>query len=365
MKMVKKKFRSYEQHQLQQISDMVCDNIEELLNILGITEYKLLNNMVSMSCPIHGGDNVSACNLYYTGDSYRGNWKCRTHQCEQIFKPSILGFIRGCLSHSQNNWTHNGDNMVSFNDAIEFATKLTKGDISNIPISKKEKEKAIFTNTIKHLNKGDNSIAPKISRKTIIKNLQIPSPYFLSRNFSKEILIKYDVGECSTQGKEMYNRAVVPIYDTEHTNMVGCTGRSISELKPKWKHNDGFHANQYLYNFWYAKDFIKSSGSVILVESPGNVWRLEEAGIHNSVAIFGSSLGDRQKMLLDTSGAMTIITIMDNDEAGKRAAENIFSKCEKTYNLKNILLSYSDIADMTVSQIIEEIKPLIGEYLSC
>ena len=125
MKMVKKKFRSYEQHQLQQISDMVCDNIEELLNILGITEYKLLNNMVSMSCPIHGGDNVSACNLYYTGDSYRGNWKCRTHQCEQIFKPSILGFIRGCLSHSQNNWTHNGDNMVSFNDAIEFATKLT------------------------------------------------------------------------------------------------------------------------------------------------------------------------------------------------------------------------------------------------
>ena len=45
MKMVKKKFRSYEQHQLQQISDMVCDNIEELLNILGITEYKLLNNL--------------------------------------------------------------------------------------------------------------------------------------------------------------------------------------------------------------------------------------------------------------------------------------------------------------------------------
>ena len=29
-------------------------------------------------------------------------------------------------------------------------------------------------------------------------------------------------------------------------------------------------------------------------------------------------------MILDTSGAMTIITIMDNDEAGKKAAQQIF-----------------------------------------
>ena len=49
----------------------------------------------------------------------------------------------------------------------------------------------------------------------------------------------------------------------------------------------------------FAKEFIKESGIVILVESPGNVWRLEEAGVHNSVAIFGSSLADRQKMILD------------------------------------------------------------------
>ena len=35
----------------------------------------------------------------------------------------------------------------------------------------------------------------------------------MSRGFTKNILIKYDVGECLQYGKEMSYRAVVPIYD--------------------------------------------------------------------------------------------------------------------------------------------------------
>jgi DNA primase len=148
--------------------------------------------------------------------------------------------------------------------------------------------------------------------------------------------------------------------------MVGCSGRSImDDVKPKWKHSTGFRAEETLYNYWYAKDFIKKSGVVIVVESPGNVWRLEESGIHNSVAIFGSNLGDKQKMLLDISGAMTIITIMDNDDAGKKAAAQIQKKCERTYNIKNIDIGYSDIGEMTIEQINTEIKPLIERYELC
>ena len=60
--------------------------------------------MVSMACPIHQGDNSSALNLYIEGDSYRANWKCRTHQCEKTFKGSILGFTRGLLSYQKYNW---------------------------------------------------------------------------------------------------------------------------------------------------------------------------------------------------------------------------------------------------------------------
>jgi DNA primase len=102
---------------------------------------------------------------------------------------------------------------------------------------------------------------------------------------------------------------------------------------------------------------------VILVESPGNVWRLEEAGIHNSVAIFGSSLSDRQKMILDTSGAMTIITIMDNDDAGQKASQLISDKCSKTYNIVHAKINYPDVACMTVDQIKTELYPQLGFVL--
>jgi DNA primase len=111
-----------------------------------------------------------------------------------------------------------------------------------------------------------------------------------------------------------------------------------------------------LYNFWFAKEHILETGSVILVESPGNVWKLEENGIHNSVGLFGCSLSDRQKLILDSSGAMNIIILTDNDDAGKKAAEQIQNKCSKTYNILIPKISKNDIGEMTSDEITIEIK---------
>ena len=359
---MKMKYRSYNQNQLKALSDLVCDDIERLLEVFMIEEYRMLDNMIIMSCPIHGGDNSSAFNLYHTGDSYRGNWKCRTHQCEEIFKSSIIGFIRGCLSKNKYNWNKSGDRMVSFNDAVDFAAQFSNNKLSDIKVSRKDKEKHSFVNAVKYIS-DKNTAAPQtgITRSTVTRALKIPSEYFISRNFDPKTLSKYDVGDCLSDGKEMTNRAVVPIYDLEHKYMIGCSGRAIDGTKPKWKHSSGFKAENCLYNYWYAKDYIKSSGIVILVESPGNVWRLEEAGIHNSVAIFGASLADKQKMILDISGAMTIITIMDNDEAGQKAAIQIFNKCNRTYNVKNICINHEDIGEMTSEEIKIELLPRIVE----
>ena len=66
-------------------------------------------------------------------------------------------------------------------------------------------------------------------------------------------------------------------------------------IHSKWRHNKDFKTQEHLYNMWFAKEFIQSTRTAIIVESPGNVWRLEEAGIHNSVAIFGTNLSIKQK----------------------------------------------------------------------
>ena len=379
-----KKSRSYSQQELKILSDYLCEDIDNLLDSLNVTDYRIFDRMIAMKCPIHGGDNNSALNLYYKGDSYRGNWKCRTHQCEETFKGSIIGFIRGCLS-KQNGWTGPGDPIVSFNEALDYAIKFSKQDLKKIRVNKKEIEKNSFVNIINQIHtdtkKADN--VQYVSRPNVQKSLQIPSKYFIDRGFSSEILIKYDVGECISDGKEMHDRAVVPVYDVSHQYMVGCSGRSIFNIcnkcssyhqdnnncpdndykwqYSKWKHNKGFKTQDYLYNLWYAKDYIQQNKSVILVESPGNVWRLEEAGIHNSVALFGSVLQDKQKLLLDLSGAMSIYVLMDNDEAGKKASEKIYEKCHKTYNIYNIDIDHPDVAEMSVEEVKEIIVPQIRE----
>lgn len=370
---------SYNQHQLKVICDKLCDNIDYLLETLNLTEIKDNGKMYVGECPIHNGDNKTAFNLYPNGDYYRGNWKCRTHQCDKTFKGSIIGFIRGVLSNQKYDWQKEGDETVTFKDTIKFIEDFLGNNVSNIKISKSEIEKKTFSNVVKNVtDDSSHIIKQKISRTSIRQSLVIPSDYFISRGFDKNILDKYDVGLCNKPDKEMYNRAVAPIYDNNHKYLVGCTGRSVfdrcdqckhyhpsndscpneNELWkfPKWKHNKDFKSQNHLYNFWFAKNYILESTKVILVESPGNVWRLEEAGIHNSVALFGSNLSDRQKIMLDGSGAMTIIVLMDNDDAGRKAAAAINNKCRNTYNIININIDKADVAEMSIEEINQQIK---------
>lgn len=364
-----------DQDKIKILCDHICDRIEDLLDHFGL-EYKTNPRFISMSCPIHGGDNMGAVNLYHTGDSYRGNWKCRTHHCENIFKGSVIGFIRGILSHRQKNWTKQGDDFCSFQDAVDYATNFLNISLKDIKISNFEKDKNIFINNTKILTNTKDDNHNKISRHLVRKNLRIPSQYFIDRGFSASILEKYDIGDCIISNKEMYNRAVVPVYDIDHKYMIGCSGRSIfnkckdcgsfhDNMCPgkentwkysKWKHSSGFKTQECLYNFWYGKEYIRDSSQVILVESPGNVWKLEENGIHNSVGLFGAHLTDKQKTILDMSGAMEVIIIMDNDEAGDKARQQIYDKCHRIYNIKQIKISKNDIAELTAEEIEKEIK---------
>lgn len=381
---MKTKYHLNDQAKLKVVCDDICDNIENLLSSFDI-DYKINHKMITMCCPIHDGDNPSAVNLYPDGESYRGNWKCRTHNCEKIFKGSVLGFIRGVISSKKYGWRKQGDDMCSFKEAIDFATSFINKDLSDIKISKVEREKKQFACVVNYLNAQETFNDSQIKREHIISSLQIPAEYYLNRQpkFSAEVLKRYDVGLCSNHTKEMANRVVVPIYDQDYKYMIGCSGRSIFEKcdkckayhdnnltcpdendrwkYSKWKHSAGFKSQNCLYNMWFAKDYILKSSTAILVESPGNVWRLEENDIHNAIAIFGSSLSDNQKMLLDSSGAMNLVVLMDNDEAGKKAAEQIKHKCQNTYRIFLPKISKPDVGDMTPAEIEMEIKSVLGK----
>ena len=373
-----------DQFKLKVLCDDLCDEIESLLDHFDL-DYKSNGKMMSMCCPIHGGDNPSAISLYYTGDNYRGNWKCRTHNCEKIFKGSIIGFIRGIISAKKYKWEKSGDKFCSFKEAVDFASKFLNKDLNTIKISGSEKNKKTFAALVGYIHNEKEKQTKSIKRESIVKSLSIPAQYFIDRRYSSEILQKYDVGLCEKSGKEMSARVVVPIYDNDYQYMVGCSGRSIFEqckkcgsyhnpnqscpeenqrwIYSKWRHSKDFKSQNHLYNFWFAKEHIMSSATAIIVESPGNVWRLEENGIHNSVAIFGSSMSDRQKVLLDSSGAMNLVVLTDNDEAGKKAADQIKQKCQNTYKIYIPTISKGDIGEMNSDEIDNEIKPLLEKMI--
>lgn len=366
----------YNSENLDHINSLVCDNIDKILENLDVD---LINRgrMYTGACPIHGGDNIGAINFYPNGDFIRGYWICRTHGCEKIFKKTSIGLVRGILSRKFTGWSlDNPSKLYSFPETLKYIKDL----LAISTVNERDLSKKKLLGNILQLTKTVNTNQPTLSRKEIRAALDIPSGYFLQRGYSGEILDKYDIGTCNNKLKPMFLRAVVPVYNDVYTHMVGCLGRSVfeschlcksyhspntkcpaqfSQNYCKWLNQKNFRSHSCLYNWWFAKDKIVETKVVCLVESVGNVLRLEECGICNSVAMFGSELSDEQKIILECSGAMSIILLLDNDRAGKEASNNICNKLKRDFNLHEYSVTQKDIGEMSHKDIQKDLVPFI------
>lgn len=319
-----------------QITNECCDNIGDMLDALDV-KYTQSHRRIFGPCPIHGGDNPVAWNLYPEGDVVRGIWCCYTKNCQEKWKKTLVGFVHGVLAAK-------GHSLQSWRDAVKWMAEfLGYKDIADVKTPDAGTlERQGFNNVMRRLSIKPNTHVERTWQPTSYrKAVQIPSQYYIDRGYSADILRKYDVGYASRT-----NRSVVPIYDDVHKTIVGMTARTHWPQCPlcqyyhepnakcptttgdqinscKWKHSPGFEASNYLYNFWFAKPHIESTGTIILVEGPGDVWRLEEAGIKNSVAIFGTTLNEEQLVLLESSWAMNAVVLTDNDKGGQLAAIDI------------------------------------------
>lgn len=363
------------------LSEIVASRLDELLNQLGV-DLRPQGRTLAGPCPVHGGNNPGACQIYPDGYSMKGNWVCYTRHCENVFYKTIIGFVRGVLSNRRG-YAKPGDPVVPFMDAVHYLCKFIGQDFDELRLDKSEFEKKRF---IAHME----GLRPKQQRplgwkkEDILARMECPSPYFLSRGFSRGVLTRFMAGDWLNPNPagEMFNRAVVPILSPDGKRVVGVSGRSKNSscLKcglyhpvelpacpteedkkrfSKWRHNEGFYAHGHLYNLDGASPRIRSTGKVVLVESPGNVWRLTEAGVENAVAQFGSNLEDEQQILLEASGAMTIFLGFDDDKAGKRATETIIQQLGRVFRVVPIKGIRGDLAEMSV----EEVKTIIVPQL--
>lgn len=360
----------------QLINDQLGKISLHILDLFGV-EYRLYSNQAVCPCPIHGGNNETGFKLYFEETEYKVNYKCYTHQCHRYFGTESLGLVQALLS-SKNGWRSPSDisKVVPLDEVLKYITKDDKFSIENLELlSEEEVERKNFC-------LGISSYVPKPPEKPIgphkteVKRLiDIPSPYYLHRGYRADTLQHFLVGDCYNPKKEMFRRAVVPIFDSKGY-LLGASGRSIfqrcevckgyhdpaashNKKCPKWFHSKGLKTTKVLYNFDSAFDDINENRSIVIVESPGNVWRLHEWGIKNAVATFGIGLSSEQLIVLNSGYIMNVLILYDNDDAGKQGGARIARKLERTHNVRIITPPVGDVAELNESQmgeLVEQVK---------
>lgn len=323
------------------------DKLPEFLNKYNI-EYKYYKGKYSMCCPVHGGNNHTACNIFVGSRAYVPNWKCFTHQCHEEWGTGIYGFVRAILS------IENDDNAFSYSQTIKWLANFVNYSVQYSEGDEDYSEKLFFTKMMNTIEKKEEK-----SKNFDFGSLQIPSSYYIKRGFSTSVLEKYGVGLCTTTGA-MNDRIVVPVHD-EHGVSVGCLGRTTTRLEEgKWKNSPGFLSEYHLYNYYLAKEHIINTGWVILVEGPPDVWQLVQQGIYNCVAMFGTSLSSQQQILLERSGALNLIIATDNDKAGRDAKERIKKQCSMLFNTFGVKLEEGkDVGDtLNLKEVIKNVEKI-------
>ncbi len=129
-----------------------------------------------------------------------------------------------------------------------------------------------------------------------------------------------------SNGNDLYiNRIMFPLFDSSN-KVVGFSGRiyntTSSSKYINTKETIIFKKGENLYNYYNAKDSVRLSKKLILVEGFMDVIRLYSVGIKNTVALMGTSLTKEQISLLKRLST-NIYLSLDGDDPGQKAIYNV------------------------------------------
>ena len=119
------------------------------------------------------------------------------------------------------------------------------------------------------------------------------------------------------------NRLIIPIRDIKG-NVVAFGGRSLDGSHPKYVNSpesEVFKKRLTLFGLFEAKEYIRESQQVIIVEGYFDLMSLWQEGIRNCTAPLGTALTEDHAHMLSKM-AKTAILLYDGDQAGKRAVRS-------------------------------------------
>jgi 5S rRNA maturation endonuclease (ribonuclease M5) len=298
------------------------EDFEQFLLSIGLRD---CGKRISGTCPVHKGNNTTAF-TYYKQSS---KWICFTRGCEAAYEYGIPGLLKALGVDC---------------DLSKFEFEYTPPP----PITKRPPpfEPVCDLTHFHMLYYGDGIF---------------PSAYFQKRGYSKQVLERFNVGDCHKKGIkcDMAQRAVAPLFNTgDLRNVVAYTGRNISRQKRvKWFHSR-FQKTHTFYNLWNFET-LTDCQTAIIVEGPGDIWRLVEAGYEQGLALLGKGFSKMQQFILKDLGIKKVVLALDNDDAGQAGQAEIKKHLDFCEVLFTDLPNKKDVGDLSIDQV----HHLIGSLL--
>ncbi len=159
--------------------------------------------------------------------------------------------------------------------------------------------------------------------------------HLLKAGFSRKEIVDASLGiQKDLHDQKIYdrfrNRLMFPIDDGSGL-IVGFGGRTLAEDDAKYI-NSGesplYDKSSVLYGLTLAKESIRKEKKIVLVEGYFDVLACNRIGIENVVAVSGTALTEKHVKIIKRY-AETVVLCLDQDRAGREAAERAFFLCSE------------------------------------
>lgn len=233
---------------------------------------------------------------------------------------------------------------ISFKDAMEKLAAQAGVDLTKYrggdPAVAKKKVRA----------KEALALATKYYQACLVRSKPVCEYVFYKRNLNRKTVEEFKIGYAPASGKALVsvllkrgysldelstagllnrfksdlfkNRMMVPFIDTTG-NVIGFTARILDKGEPKYLNTPEtllFNKSKFIFGLHQAKEAIRRSGFVVIVEGNMDVISSHQAGVKEAVATSGTAMTEQHlKQLSNLTSDIRLA--YDGDEAGIKATE--------------------------------------------
>lgn len=233
---------------------------------------------------------------------------------------------------------------ISFKEALEKLAAQAGVDISKYsggnPAVAKRKARA----------KEALSLAVKYYQACLVRNKSVCEYVFYKRNLNRATVKEFKIGYAPASGKALVtvlkkrgfteseldaagllnrfktdlfrDRMTIPFINTSG-DMIGFTARIIGQGEPKYLNTPEtilFNKSKFIFGLYQAKEAIRRSGFVVIVEGNMDVISSHQAGVKEAVATSGTAMTEQHLKALSNLTS-DIRLAYDGDAAGIKATE--------------------------------------------